>query len=274
MSATAQREPSSAADAPPVTAGGIAYRRVGQGPPLVLLHGSAGSWRHWARNIAALAEFRTVLVPDQPGFGRSRDVPADIPVDAYFDLVAEAIREMAGDSPAIDLAGFSFGGQIAAAAAIRLGSRARRLALLTPSGFDFPKERRLEMPRRKDFAGTGEGRRAFHKAVLLTIMLAEDTSADEQAVDIQEANVAEARFDGRHISWSARMPEMLAEVPCPILLAYGDRDAMPYPSPAVRIARCKAVRPDVQVRMVAGAGHWLQYERAEAVNDLLAEFFG
>ena len=130
------------------------------------------------------------------------------------------------------------------------------------------------MPRRKDFPNTAEGRRAFHKAVLLTIMLAEDASADDEAVDIQKANVAEARFDGRHISWSARMPGLLADVPCPILLAYGDRDAMPYPSPQVRIARCKAVRPDVQVRMVAGAGHWLQYERAEAVNPLLTEFFG
>ena len=274
MSASAHRELSTGPGAPLVTAGGIAYQRVGQGPPLVLLHGSAGSWRHWARNIEALSRIRTVLVPDQPGFGRSRDVPADMPVDAYFDLVTQAIREMADGSPAIDLAGFSFGGQIAAAAAVRLGARARRLALLTPSGFDFPKERRLEMPRRKDFAATSEGRRAFHKAVLLTIMLAEDAAADEQAVDIQEANVAEARFDGRHISWSARMPEMLADVPCPILLAYGDRDAMPYPSPAVRIARCRAVRPDVQVRMVAGAGHWLQYERADAVNGLLADFFG
>ena len=255
------------------TRGGIAYRMEGEGPPLVLLHGSAGSWRHWARNIDALSRFRTVIALDLPGYGDSVSVEPGISLDAYTDLVAAAIREVCGDSGPVDLAGFSFGGQIAAASAIRLGSRARRVALLTPSGFGEPKGRVLHLPRRKDFAASDAGQREFHRRVLLAMMFADPASADEAAIAIQAANAARARFDGRHISWSGRMPALLAEVGCPILLAYGDRDPMPYPSYGERIALCRKVRPDIRVELIPGAGHWLQYERPAETNDLLAGFF-
>ena len=256
------------------TSGGIAYRREGGGPPLVLLHGSVGSWRHWARNIEALAGTRTVFAPDLPGYGHSTPVAPDIGVDAYVDRVAEAILEMCGEAAAIDLAGFSFGGQIAAGVASRFGARARRLALLTPSGFDRPEGRVIDLPRRGDFGATDVGQREFHRQVLLAMMLANPASADAAAVDIQAANVAQARFDGRHISWSGRMPDLLRKVSCPIRLIYGERDAMPYPSSAARIALCRAVRPDIDVHIVPGAGHWLQWERPHEVDRLLIDFFG
>lgn len=254
------------------TSSGIAYRRIGSGPPLILVHGSAGSWRHWIRNIDALARIRTVFAPDLPGFGASVSVAPDIPVDAYIDLVSGAIEEMCGGAPAIDLAGFSFGGQIAAGAAARLGRRARRLSLLSPSGFDLPKGRVLALPRRSEFAPSEDGQRAFHRRMLLAVMLADPASADADAIDIQATNVAQTRLDGRHISWSGRMPGLLAEVRCPIQLLYGTRDPMPFPSSQARIALCRAVRPDIRVDLVAGAGHWLQYERPDETDRVLIDF--
>jgi 2-hydroxy-6-oxonona-2,4-dienedioate hydrolase len=255
------------------TRGGIAYRMEGEGPPLVLLHGSAGSWRHWARNIGALSQIRTVIALDLPGYGDSVGVEPGISLDAYTDLAAAAIREICGDGGPFDLAGFSFGGQIAAGSAIRLRARARRLALLTPSGFGEPKGRVLDLPRRRDFADSDAGQREFHRRVLLAMMFAEPASADEAAMEVQAANVAGARFDGRHISWSGRMPALLADVGCPILLVYGDRDPMPYPSYGERIALCRKVRPDIRVALISGAGHWLQYERPAETNRLLTDFF-
>lgn len=255
------------------TGGGIAYRRFGQGAPLVLLHGSAGSWMHWAHNLDALAGIRTVFAPDMPGFGDSCGVEPGISADAYIDLVFNAVLEMVGESSPVDLAGFSFGGQIAADCAARLGGRAHRLALLTPSGFDPPKGRALDLPRRREFDRTDQGQRDFHRAVLLAMMLADPSSADEDAIDIQAANTSKSRFDGRHISWSGRMPRLLEEVGCPILLLYGDRDPMPYPSYSARIELCRRVRPDIAVDLVPGAGHWLQYERPDETNRRLADFF-
>lgn len=263
------------ADAPsrPAMRGGIAYRREGAGPPLVLMHGSAGSWRHWARNIPALARIRTVVALDLPGYGDSAPIDPATPVDGYVDRVAEAVAGICGEDGPVDLAGFSFGGQIAAGTAARLGPRARRLALLTPSGFGQPTGRVLALPRRRDFDRSEAGRREFHRRMLLAMMLADPASVDEEAVDIQEANARLARFDNRRISWSGRMPTLLAETGCPVLLAYGTGDVMPHPSAADRIALCREVRPDIEVALVPGAGHWLQYERAAETNRLLADFF-
>jgi pimeloyl-ACP methyl ester carboxylesterase len=47
---------------------------------------------------------------------------------------------------------------------------------------------------------------------------------------------------------------------------------MPFPSAAARAAACLEVKPTIRLDWIEGAGHWLQYERAAAVNRLLADF--
>jgi pimeloyl-ACP methyl ester carboxylesterase len=49
----------------------IAYQRVGEGPPLVLVHGGADDSRVWQPQLAALADEFTVVAWDEPGSGRS-----------------------------------------------------------------------------------------------------------------------------------------------------------------------------------------------------------
>lgn len=257
-----------------MTRSGIAYLTKGNGPPLILFHGSMGSWRHWVRNIPALSSIRTVIALDLPGYGQSTAVEPGISADAYIDLVFSAVIDICGGTETIDLAGFSFGGQIALGCAVRLGSRTRRLALLTPSGFTAPKGRTIEMPRRRDFDQSESRQREYHRRVLLTIMLADPASADDAAIDIQATNSASARFDGRHISWSGQTPAMLGKIKCPTLLVYGDHDPMPYPSYGDRIAIARQAMPDIEAVLVPGAGHWLQYERATETNHLLTNFFG
>ena len=46
------------------------WRTAGSGPPLVLVHGLAGSWRWWRPLLPLLAAERTVHAVDLPGFGR------------------------------------------------------------------------------------------------------------------------------------------------------------------------------------------------------------
>ena len=49
--------------------GMMVWRSWGDGPVLVLFHGGAGSWRHWAHNIDVLSQAYRLLVPDLPGLG-------------------------------------------------------------------------------------------------------------------------------------------------------------------------------------------------------------
>jgi hypothetical protein len=78
----------------------MAVRRHGSGPDLVLFHGGMGSWRHWTRNIDALAARFTVHVLDHPSYGDSATVPRETTGPAYLDLVHRLFVEMfPGEKP-------------------------------------------------------------------------------------------------------------------------------------------------------------------------------
>jgi pimeloyl-ACP methyl ester carboxylesterase len=88
----------------------IAYERVGEGPPLVLVHGAAEDGRVWQPQVAALADEFTVVAWDEPGAGRSSDVPADFGLADYSSCLAAVIEALAL-GPA-HVAGLSWGGTV------------------------------------------------------------------------------------------------------------------------------------------------------------------
>ena len=89
----------------------IAYERAGSGPPLVLLHGAASDGRLWQPQLEALADEFTVIAWDEPGMGRSSDVPAGFSLRDYAECLAALIEELAL-GPA-HVAGLSWGGTVA-----------------------------------------------------------------------------------------------------------------------------------------------------------------
>ncbi len=89
----------------------IAYERVGEGPPLVFVHGAAEDGRAWQPQLAALADEFTVVAWDEPGAGRSSDLPVDFGLADYAHCLAALIEELAL-GPA-HVAGLSWGGTVA-----------------------------------------------------------------------------------------------------------------------------------------------------------------
>src|SRR6185369_4894669 len=69
----------------------IAYERVGEGPPLAFVHGAGEDGRVWQPQLAALADEFTVVAWDEPGAGRSSDVPADFGLTEYANCLAALI---------------------------------------------------------------------------------------------------------------------------------------------------------------------------------------
>src|SRR5262249_13208819 len=86
-------------------------RRSGRGPDLVLFHGGMGSWRHWTRNIDALAARFTVHALDHPSYGDSATVARETTGAVYLDLVHRLFVEMFPADAPLRLAGLSLGGQ-------------------------------------------------------------------------------------------------------------------------------------------------------------------
>ena len=250
--------------------GGVAVRTWGAGEPLVLLHGGMGSWNHWTRNIAALASRFTVRALDLPGCGDSDSVRKDIPDDDYVRLVAEAVEAAAAGHP-VNLAGFSFGGITSAMVAARLGARMRKLCLVSPGGFGHGHVLDLrKIP--PDEAGL-PAVRAVLRHNLQVMMCADPANVTEETIDLHYSNYKRVRFDGRRFSLGNGMAETLKRVVCPVQTIWGERDALPRPNVHARIDVCRAAIPDVGVKVVAGAGHWVQYEAPGAVNAAMLNFF-
>jgi 2-hydroxy-6-oxonona-2,4-dienedioate hydrolase len=240
---------------------------AGSGPPLVLLHGGHGSWTHWVRNIDVLARHFRVVAFDLPGYGASPDVPTDIAIDDYVAWVADAVAAVVAEDR-IDLVGFSFGGALSARIAPRLDAAVRRVSLLGASGFGARAVVELEK-----LPPPADGRRAAIAAANLGIfMLAKSAAPDDPVVAIQLANIDGTRFDSRRISRRTTMLEDLPRIPAPVQMVWGALDTLPIPSLTARAVACRAARPDVRITIIPNGGHWIQYDRPDAVNRLLIDF--
>lgn len=261
-----------------ITSGGVAWLRHGRGPMLVLFHGGAGSWNHWAANIPALGKHFTVVAIDGPGYGASSDTERDVTSDTYLNLVRAAIDEITQGANDIHLAGFSFGGFVASAMSAHLGERAAGLSLVGSAGFRKPGRRNLSLKSIRALRAelerepTAEEVRALHAANLGQLMIWDPARIDAKAIDMQAANVDRTRFDSRPFSWSSGTPMFLAEATCPLQVIYGSHDTSVGDDLEYRIETCVEVVPDAEVEMLPDCGHWAMYEAPDLINELMIDF--
>lgn len=92
--------------------GPLEVARVGEGPPVLLVHGTPGSWRQAVPLALDLACHHTVLLPSRPGYGRTPVATGRTPADqaaAYVALLDALGLDRAG------VVGISGGGPSAAA---------------------------------------------------------------------------------------------------------------------------------------------------------------
>ena len=97
----------------------IAYWTSGEGPPLLLVHGTSGSHERFAPLLPYLEPHATVHVMDRRGRGESGDAP-EYALEREFEDVAavvDAIAQASGSK--VDVYGHSYGGECAFGAALR-----------------------------------------------------------------------------------------------------------------------------------------------------------
>ena len=109
---------------------GTAYVDVGEGEPLVLIHGVGLRLEAWAPQISALAATHRVIALDLPGHGASSPIAAGSRLPAFVDWLVEALDDLGLGSA--NVAGHSLGALIAGGCTITYPSVVRRVALLNP----------------------------------------------------------------------------------------------------------------------------------------------
>jgi pimeloyl-ACP methyl ester carboxylesterase len=108
--------------------------REGQGPPVLLLHGSGSSLDTFDEVAARLSPTNEVIRLDLPGFGLSDPQPdRDYRIESYVAFLARFLD--AQSVPECTVAGNSLGGNIAWNFALAFPERVRRLVLLNATGY-------------------------------------------------------------------------------------------------------------------------------------------
>jgi len=250
----------------PCGEGHMVWRAWGEGPPLVLLHGGSGSWRHWVRNIEHFAQKRMVLAPDLPGLGESAMPPPPIDPNISAGIVAAGLRELLGADARYDLTGFSYGANIAGHVAAAEGERVRSLTIVGAGALGL---QRGHTPLEKVRDKQGAARVAAHRFNLASLMFADPARIDALALTIQEWNTVHARLRSRPLAHTPVLRDAITRATAPLAAIYGELDAIALPNLHLRLELLRELRPEVAIHVIPGAGHWVAYEAAEAFNKAL-----
>lgn len=247
--------------------GSMVWRRWGQGIPLVLLHGGTGSWRHWAGNIAALAQHYQVYAADAPGLGDSDMMHhhPEITPESVSAIVANGLTHILPEGARFHIIGFSFGAMVATHVAAQHGARARSLTVVGPAALGFT---RPAVPLEKIRNKHGQERYEANRKNLGMFMFADPARITEEAVAIQDWNTVHARFKSKGFAGSTSLREAAGRATARLTAVWGDGDVTSFPSIEARVESLRTTRPDAALHVIEGAGHWVAYEAAEAFNTL------
>jgi pimeloyl-ACP methyl ester carboxylesterase len=267
----------------------LAYRRIGDGEPLICLPGGPMQASAYLGDLGGLSAHRSLVLLDLRGTGDSA-VPAD-PAGYRVDrLVAdvEAQREHLG-LDRIDILGHSAGGVLAVLYAARHPDRLRRLVLVAPSpsavGLEITdadrrqvaEQRRAEPWFPDAFAAferiwSGAPTDADWTAITPFMSGRWDTAAQDHAAlasSQRNADAAAVYYAAGALNPDATRADV-ATLAAPVLLLAGEYDVA---LPPVRAAAYAALFGDAEVVVQPGAGHtpWLDDPAAfaQAVSDFL-----
>jgi pimeloyl-ACP methyl ester carboxylesterase len=185
-------------------------------------------------------------------------------------LAAVGLDALVSPPATIDIAGFSFGGIIGGLIAARPGARIRTLVLLGSGGFGL-RGSPLPALRRIDSAMTADEIRCAHRENLRLLMIAKPEVVDSLAVHVQTENVRRARFKTGSIPSSDVLLQALPAIRARIAGIWGANDKFAAPDIERRREILAAIQPDMEFRVIDGAGHWTCYEAADEVNAALLE---
>ncbi|AFZ00691.1 alpha/beta fold hydrolase [Calothrix sp. PCC 6303] len=119
-----------------LTHGLLFWREVGQGIPVVFLHGTWSDGSQWVSVMEMLGSDFHCLTPDLLGFGESEIPEIHYSIDLQVETIAEWIEKLRLEK--VYLVGHSLGSWIAASYALKYPERVSGLVLLAPEGVKTP----------------------------------------------------------------------------------------------------------------------------------------
>jgi pimeloyl-ACP methyl ester carboxylesterase len=111
----------------------VNYAEIGEGEPILFIHGISGSWQNWLENLPHFGRSHRAIALDLPGFGASPMPSWTIDMYAYGRLVHDFCEKIGVERGAA-LVGNSMGGLVAGEAALSAPDRFDRLVFVSAAG--------------------------------------------------------------------------------------------------------------------------------------------
>jgi pimeloyl-ACP methyl ester carboxylesterase len=253
----------------------VRYGVIGEGPPLVMVHGTPFSSQVWRRIAPIAARTRRVYYFDLLGYGASekRDMQ-DVSLGVQNRLLAALLQHWNIERP--DVLAHDFGGATSLRAALLNGCAYRSLVLVDPvsvAPWGSPFVRHVRQ-HEAAFAGVppymhqamldaylqGAAHRPLSRDVL-RIYTQPWTGETGQAAFYRQI----AQMDQRYTD---EVQTRYGELTCPVSILWGEEDQW---IPVERGVELASLIPQARFTRVPGAGHLMQEDAPEAiVGELLA----
>ena len=260
----------------------LRYVKVGQGPPLVLLHTLRTQLDMFQKVIPELSKDFEVYALDYPGHGFS-DIPnVEYTPELFIKSVAGFLEQVNVENTTV--MGESIGGTIALALAAQHNPRVRRVIAVNPYDYDQGRGLRrssaianvlfglndvplvgstfVRFRQYPVFRKVIEGGVA-HKNALPPALLHEMYSVGNRPHHYQAFMSLVAHW----ADWEKARAEY-PKIDVPVLLVYGDHD---WSRQEEREANHRAI-PGAQMTIVKDAGHFLALDAPEALTQLIRDF--
>jgi pimeloyl-ACP methyl ester carboxylesterase len=258
---------------------------IGDGPPLVFVHGLSGSWPNWLEQLPVFAREHRVIAMDLPGFGHSPMPTETITISAYARMLDELLGKLGVDAAAV--VGNSMGGFISAELAIAFPQRVERLVLISAAGIStngrrdvqrvVPALRRVEkviaayttwlaahsdaVTRHPGLRNAALGLVTRHPSRLNAALAAEQLRGAGKPGFMQALQA--------NLDYPIR--ERLPEIACPTLIVWGQEDKV---IPVRDAGVFEELIPNSRKVLFEDTGHMAMLERPSAFNELLEGFLG
>ncbi len=266
-------------------AGKVHYVDEGKGDQtIVFIHGLANYALGWKRNFEVLRKFYRCIAIDLPGNGLSEcgDFPYSL---KYYSEVLAAFTE-ALSLKRVHFAGHSMGGQIALTTLLSYPGIAEKLILCAPAGFEVftPWEAAVYQTSLTVFDYFSTEKNSLIKSIRSSFYHSTH-QADEMIQDLTRLMdlypiSAYRRMVNACIHGMLHEPvfEHLHRITQSTLVIFGERDAL-IPARALHPVTTRAIAeegvsrmPDASLYLIPGAGHFVQWEKADSVNELIRNF--
>jgi pimeloyl-ACP methyl ester carboxylesterase len=251
----------------------VAFREMGDGPTVLLLHGIGSGSASWEGQFDGLGDRLRLIAWDAPGYGGSDPLPDETPAATDYADAAVALLD-ALDIEAVHLLGHSMGGLIAATVAARYPDRLLSLTLSDPAGgyANAPDEVRVGrmQARIQAIEELGPAGMAERRAP-------EVLSADAPPAAFDKVRAVMSRLRPAGYAQAARMlhssdiMDDAQRIAAPAAVMCGGADTV---TPEDGCRRIAAAIPGATYRTLEGLGHACYVEDPAVFNDALLDAIG